>query len=81
MGVGVRAGIHTGEIERSDERISGIGIHIAARVMSLAESGEVLASRTVRDIAVGSSMRFDDRDTHALRGIADDWQLFAVSGR
>lgn len=81
MGVGVRAGIHTGEIERSDDRISGIGVHIAARVMSLANSGEVLASRTVRDISVGSGMQFDDRGTHALKGIADDWQLFAVTGR
>jgi class 3 adenylate cyclase len=81
MGVGVRAGIHTGEIERSEERISGIGVHIAARVMSLAKSGEVLASRTVRDISVGSNMQVNDRGTHALKGIADDWQLFAVTGR
>jgi pimeloyl-ACP methyl ester carboxylesterase len=54
LGVGVRAGIHTGEIERRGDRIGGIGVHIAARVMSLARAGEVLASRTVRDLAAGS---------------------------
>lgn len=80
LGVSVRAGIHTGEIERRGQRIGGIGVHIAARVMSLANAGEVLASRTVRDLAVGSKLAFEDRGTHTLKGVADSWQIFAVSG-
>jgi class 3 adenylate cyclase len=80
LGVSVRAGIHTGEIERRGARIGGIGVHIAARVMSLANAGEVLASRTVRDLAAGSKLQFEDRGTHTLKGVSDSWQLFAVSG-
>jgi pimeloyl-ACP methyl ester carboxylesterase/class 3 adenylate cyclase len=80
LGVSVRAGIHTGEIERRGERIGGIGVHIAARVMSLANAGEVLASRTVRDLAAGSKLRFEDRGTHTLKGVSDSWQIFAVGG-
>ena len=78
LGVGIRAGVHTGEVERRGERIGGIGVHIAARVMALAQAGEVLASRTVRDLAVGSKLEFEDRGTHTLKGVSDDWQLFAV---
>ncbi len=80
LGVGVRAGIHTGEIEHRGERIGGIGVHIAARVMSLASSGEILASRTVRDLSVGSKLEFEDRGTHTLKGVSDSWQIFAVAG-
>lgn len=80
LGVGVRAGIHTGEIERRGERIGGIGVHIAARVMSLANAGEILASRTVRDLAVGSNLKFEDRGNHTLKGVSDSWQIFAVAG-
>jgi class 3 adenylate cyclase len=78
LGVGVRAGIHTGEIERRGDRIGGIGVHIAARVMSLARAGEVLASRTVRDLAAGSRLDFEDRGMHTLKGVADSWQIFSV---
>jgi class 3 adenylate cyclase/alpha-beta hydrolase superfamily lysophospholipase len=78
LGVGVRAGLHTGEIERRGEDIGGIGVHIAARICALASAGEILVSRTVRDLAVGSRLVFDDRGTHALRGIPEQWQLFAV---
>jgi len=78
LGVGVRAGIHTGEIERRGERIGGIGVHIAARVMSLAKAGEVLASRTVRDLAVGSKLEFEDRGTHTLKGVSDPWQIYCI---
>ncbi len=80
LGVGVRAGIHTGEVERRGERIGGIGVHIAARVMSLAGAGEVLATRTVRDLAVGSKLEFEDRGLHTLKGVSDPWQIFAVRG-
>jgi class 3 adenylate cyclase len=78
LGVSVRAGIHTGEVERRGDRIGGIGVHIAARVVSLAKAGEVLASRTVRDLAAGSKLHFEDRGVHSLKGVRDDWQIFAV---
>jgi class 3 adenylate cyclase len=78
LGVGVRAGLHTGEIERRGEDIGGIGVHIAARICALAGVGEILVSRTVRDLAVGSRLQFEDRGTHAIKGIAEQWQLFAV---
>jgi len=79
MGVAVRAGVHTGEVERRGDRIGGIGVHIAARILGLAGGGEILASRTVRDLAVGSKLVFEDRGTHALKGVAEPWQVFAVS--
>ena len=75
----LRAGIHTGEIERSHRDVAGIGVHIAARVMGLAGPGEVLASRTVRDLAAGSGITFTDWGTHELRGVPGDWELFAVA--
>lgn len=78
LGVRIRAGIHTGEVERRGDRIGGIGVHIAARVMSLANAGEILASRTVRDLAVGSRLVFDDRGLHALKGVAEPWRIFEV---
>jgi len=78
VGVGVRAGIHTGEIERRGQNVGGIGVHIASRVMSLAQAGEVLASRTVRDLAVGSRLHFEDRGTHTLKGVAEPWQIFSI---
>jgi class 3 adenylate cyclase len=78
MGIEIRGGLHTGEIERRGEDVHGIGVHIAARVQSLARPGEVLASRTVRDLAAGSGIGFTDRGTHRLKGVPDEWQLFAV---
>jgi class 3 adenylate cyclase len=53
-------------------------VHIASRVMATASPGEILVSRTVRDLVAGAEVEFDDRGTHALRGVGDDWQLFAV---
>jgi len=78
-GLPIRAGIHTGEVEQRGEDIGGIGVHIAARVMAAAEAGEVLVSRTVRDLVVGSEFRFEDRGAHALKGVEGDWQLFALA--
>jgi class 3 adenylate cyclase len=78
LGVGVRAGLHTGEIERRGNDIGGISVHIAARISALARAGEILVSRTVRDLTVGSRLQFDDRGTHALKGVPEQWQLFAV---
>jgi class 3 adenylate cyclase len=79
MGVAVRAGVHTGEVERRGDRIGGIGVHIAARIMALAGGGEILVSRTVRDLAIGSKVAFEDRGPHELKGVTETWQLFAVA--
>ena len=78
MGLAVRAGIHTGEIELRGEEIGGIAVHIGARIADVAGEGEVLTSRTVKDLVIGSGIRFDDRGTHSLKGVPDDWQLFAA---
>lgn len=78
LGLQIRAGIHTGEIERSKRDVAGIGVHIAARVQALASPGEILASRTVRDIAAGSGIQFVERGIYQLKGVPDAWQLFTV---
>jgi class 3 adenylate cyclase len=78
LGVSIRAGVHTGEIERRTDDIGGIGVHIAARLADMAGSGEVLVSRTTRDLAVGSKIEFDDRGTHMLKGVPEPWQVFAA---
>jgi class 3 adenylate cyclase len=74
----VRAGIHTGEVEILDEGIGGIAVHIGARVAALATPGEVLVTRTVKDLSVGSGIDFDRRGTHVLRGVPGDWELHAA---
>lgn len=78
LGLRIRAGVHTGEVERRGEDVSGIGVHIAARVASLAGPGEILATRTVRDLTAGSELAFSERGEHALKGVPDTWELFAV---
>jgi class 3 adenylate cyclase len=78
LGIDVRAGIHTGEIELIGEDIAGIGVHIAARVMDAAAAGQLLVSRTVTDLVAGSGLAFAERGTHALKGVPGEWQLFAV---
>lgn len=80
IGIEIRAGLHTGEVEIAADDVRGIGVHIAARVSALANSNEVLVSRTVKDLVVGSGIAFEDRGTHELKGISDDWRLFRVSG-
>jgi class 3 adenylate cyclase len=80
LGLEVRAGLHTGEIERRGGDVSGVGVHIAARVAALASPGEVLVSSTVKDLVVGSGIAFEDRGSHALKGVPDKWRLLAVSG-
>ena len=79
IGVDVRAGLHTGECEHRKGDVSGVAVHIGARVAALAGSGEVLVSRTVKDLVAGSGLQFDDRGTHRLKGLPDEWQLFAAS--
>ncbi|HVP02130.1 MAG TPA: adenylate/guanylate cyclase domain-containing protein [Solirubrobacteraceae bacterium] len=79
IGVILRAGLHTGECERRGEDIAGIAVHIGARVAALAGPGEVLVSRTVKDLVAGSGLQFEDRGSYALKGVPDDWHIFAVS--
>lgn len=80
LGINVRAGLHTGEIiERADGDVAGIAVHIAARVAGEADADEVLVSRTTTDLVAGSSLRFEDRGTHTLKGIEGERQLFAVT--
>jgi class 3 adenylate cyclase len=79
IGLQIRAGLHTGEVELRDGDVGGIAVHLAARVMAAAGSGEILASRTVRDLVIGSSITVEDRGPHALKGIEGTWPLFAVT--
>jgi class 3 adenylate cyclase len=74
----IRAGVHTGECELLDDDVAGIAVHIGARVMERAGPGEVLASSTVKDLVFGSGLRFSDRGVHSLRGVPDEWRLFAL---
>jgi pimeloyl-ACP methyl ester carboxylesterase len=78
IGLAIRVGLHTGECEVMDGKISGIAVHIGARVMARARPGEVLVSSTVKDLVAGSGLRFVDRGKHSLKGIPDEWHLFTV---
>jgi class 3 adenylate cyclase len=75
----VRAGVHTGEIALLGDGIAGISVDIAMRVATLARPAEILVSRTVKDLVVGSGISLAERGAHALTGIPDQWQLFAVA--
>ena len=78
LGLQVRVGLHTGEVEARGDDIAGIGVHIGARVAGLAGAGEVLVSRTVTDLVAGAGISFSDRGEHTLKGVPGTWQLFAV---
>jgi class 3 adenylate cyclase len=78
LGLQTRAGVHTGECERIENKLGGLAVHVGARIAALAAANEVLVSRTVRDLLVGSGLHFTDRGTHRLHGIDEPWQLFAV---
>ncbi len=80
LGIEIRAGLHTGECEMVDGKVSGVAVHIGARVASLAPPGEVLVSSTVKDLVAGSGFIFEDRGVHALKGVPEPWHLFAVTG-
>jgi class 3 adenylate cyclase len=79
-GLDVRCGLHTGEVTRRNGDVTGIAVHIGARVSSAASPGEVLVTRTVRDLVAGSGIAFDDRGEHALKGVPERWSLYATSG-
>ncbi len=80
IGLDVRSGLHTGEVTRREGGIAGIAVHIAARVSSAAAPGEVLVTRTVRDLVAGSGIDFDDRGEQELKGVPERWPIYAVSG-
>lgn len=78
LGLALRAGLHTGEVERSSDDVAGLAVALAARIMSLAGAGEILVSRTVKDLVIGSELTFTDRGEHELKGIPDRWSIYAV---
>jgi pimeloyl-ACP methyl ester carboxylesterase len=78
LGLEIRAGLHTGECEILGSKLSGVAVHIGARVAALAGAGEVLVSSTVHDLVAGSGLRFEDRGLHVLKGVPGDWRLYAV---
>jgi class 3 adenylate cyclase len=81
LGIEVHSGLHTGEVERIGERVSGLAVHIGSRIADVAGAGEVLVSSTVRDLVAGSSIVLEDRGEHELKGIPEPWRLYAASLR
>jgi class 3 adenylate cyclase len=81
IGVQIRAGLHIGEVELRADDVGGIAVHVAARVMATAGAGEIVVSRTVRDLVAGSDIVLQDRGSRRLKGVEGDWQLFGVAGR
>ena len=81
LGFEVRAAIHTGEVEIRGDDLGGIGVHIASRVLSQAGAGQLLVTRTVRDLAIGTDLEFRPVGSVALRGLPGQWELFAASLR
>jgi class 3 adenylate cyclase len=79
LGLEVRAGLHTGEVEVLDDKVAGIAVNIGARVAAQANAGEVLASGTVRDLVAGSGILFEERGTVQLKGVPGEWRLFNVA--
>jgi class 3 adenylate cyclase len=78
LGIEIRAGLHTGEVEVAGDAVRGIAVHIGARVSALAGPSEVLVSSTVRDLVAGSGLQFEDRGSHELKGVPDQWRILAV---
>ena len=80
LGVDIRVGLHTGEVEMMEDDIGGIAVHIAARIGHMAGTARVFTSGTVKDLVAGSGIAFEDRGTHVLKGIPDEWRVFEVAG-
>ncbi len=80
LGLELRIGLHTGECERHDGKLTGIAVPVGARVADAAQPGEVLVSSTVQDLVAGSGLEFDDRGVHELKGVPGEWRLYAVGG-
>jgi class 3 adenylate cyclase len=81
IGTRIRAGLHAGEVELRGEDVGGIAVNIAARIMATAGPGEIVVSRTVRDLVAGSDVVLQDRGSRRLKGVEGDWELFGVVGR
>jgi class 3 adenylate cyclase len=79
LGLQIRAGLHTGEVEVLNGNVGGIAVHIAARVMAAASDGGVMVSQTVKDLVVGSGIEFVDRGSHSLKGVPGEWHLYEVT--
>lgn len=79
LGLRVRAGVHSGELEVLGHHLGGIAVHIGARITALAGPDEVLVSQTVRDAVIGSGIAFEDRGTHELKGVPGQWQLYVAT--
>jgi class 3 adenylate cyclase len=80
LDIEVRAGVHTGEIGTAGGKASGIAVNVAARIVTLAEPSQIWVSQTVKDLVAGSGLRFQDRGSHALKGVEGEWHLYAVDG-
>jgi len=78
LGLEIRAGLHTGEIEMVGDDVRGVAVHIGARVSALAAASEVLVSQTVKDLVAGSGLSFEDAGEHELKGVPDSWRLYRV---
>jgi class 3 adenylate cyclase len=79
LGIQIRAGVHTGEVELDGDDVRGIAVHIGARVGSLAGPSEILVSQTVKDLVAGSGLTFEDTGEHELKGVPDRWRLYRVA--
>jgi class 3 adenylate cyclase len=80
MGIEIRAGLHTGEVELHGDNVAGMAVHIGARVAGMANAGATLVSNTVKDLVSGSGLRFEDLGAHPLKGVPGEWRLYAASG-
>jgi class 3 adenylate cyclase len=76
LGLAIRAGVHTGEVELWGDDVGGIAVHIGARVAALAGAGEVLVSQTVKDLVAGSGLEFEERGEHELKGVPGTWRVY-----
>jgi class 3 adenylate cyclase len=81
IGLQLRAGLHIGEVELRGDDVGGIAVHLAARIMATAGPGEIVVSRTVRDLVAGSEVVLQDRGSRRLKGVEGHWQLYVVGGR
>jgi pimeloyl-ACP methyl ester carboxylesterase len=79
LGLEIRGGLHTSEVEMVDGDVRGLGVHIAARLMGLASPGELIVSSVVRDLSVGSGLNFEDRGSHELKGVPGEWRVYSVT--
>ena len=78
LGLEIRAGLHAGECELVGDAVGGIAVHIGARVMAKAGADEVLVSSSVKDLVVGSGIKFKNRGSHKLKGLPEEWRLYRV---